>query len=240
MSDSNCKGTDLSQPRSHTMGLTISKEGRDPAESTSSQHKPQYTSAKNIPATPAPSHSSSHEAGHAGKTLALDEGLRTTTKKPGPESPSHSNDQPAERGFSRTRLVARALYHKYNPQIIFENRGSTARDHLASERTFLAYVRTSLALASTGVALVQLFTIADLTSSTTNTPIGEASKRVQKFARPLGVSTIIMALIMLGIGMASLLIAQFNLLTRSEKLSTDIFLSKIHFLEICSLLLVFL
>ena len=32
-----------------------------------------------------------------------------------------------------------------------ENSGSVARDHLASERTFLAYVRTSLVIASTGV-----------------------------------------------------------------------------------------
>lgn len=31
------------------------------------------------------------------------------------------------------------------------NRGSVARDHLASERTFLAYVRTSLGLSSAGV-----------------------------------------------------------------------------------------
>ena len=32
-----------------------------------------------------------------------------------------------------------------------ENSGSVARDHLASERTFLSYVRTSLAIASSGV-----------------------------------------------------------------------------------------
>jgi len=32
-----------------------------------------------------------------------------------------------------------------------ENTGSVARDHLASERTFLAYMRTSLAIASSGV-----------------------------------------------------------------------------------------
>ena len=34
-----------------------------------------------------------------------------------------------------------------------ENSGSVARDHLASERTFLAYMRTSLALASAGVGM---------------------------------------------------------------------------------------
>jgi hypothetical protein len=39
----------------------------------------------------------------------------------------------------------------YHVSLILTNTGSVARDHLASERTFLAYVRTSLALASTGV-----------------------------------------------------------------------------------------
>ena len=36
-------------------------------------------------------------------------------------------------------------------ELRLENSGSVARDHLASERTFLAYVRTSLAIASSGV-----------------------------------------------------------------------------------------
>jgi len=35
--------------------------------------------------------------------------------------------------------------------LTLENSGSVARDHLASERTFLAYMRTSLAFASAGV-----------------------------------------------------------------------------------------
>lgn len=34
---------------------------------------------------------------------------------------------------------------------MLENAGSVARDHLASERTFLAYVRTSLAISMAGV-----------------------------------------------------------------------------------------
>lgn len=37
------------------------------------------------------------------------------------------------------------------------NTGSTARDHLALERTFLASVRTSLTLVSFGIALAQFF-----------------------------------------------------------------------------------
>jgi putative membrane protein len=37
-----------------------------------------------------------------------------------------------------------------------ENQGSTARDHLANERTFLAWVRTGLGIAGLGVALEKL------------------------------------------------------------------------------------
>lgn len=39
----------------------------------------------------------------------------------------------------------------WNPSLTLENTGSVARDHLASERTFLAYIRTSLTIASSGV-----------------------------------------------------------------------------------------
>lgn len=35
--------------------------------------------------------------------------------------------------------------------LVLQNKGNVARDHLASERTYLAYVRTSLACASAGV-----------------------------------------------------------------------------------------
>lgn len=49
---------------------------------------------------------------------------------------------------TRSKRKSREGYHV---SLILTNSGSVARDHLASERTFLAYVRTSLALASTGV-----------------------------------------------------------------------------------------
>ena len=42
-------------------------------------------------------------------------------------------------------------------ELRLENSGSVARDHLASERTFLAYTRTSLAIASSGVGESPLF-----------------------------------------------------------------------------------
>ncbi|KAF8073661.1 hypothetical protein FPV67DRAFT_1478853 [Lyophyllum atratum] len=78
--------------------------------------------------------------------------------------------------------------------LTLENTGSVARDHLASERTFLAYVRTSLAIASSGVALVQLFTVAS--ANLRHSP----EHRLHTYIRPLGAATIVMGLIVLMIG----------------------------------------
>lgn len=66
----------------------------------------------------------------------------------------------------------------------------SARDHLASERTWLAYIRTSLAVSSSGVALVQLFTIA-----ANRNPDGHGlSAHIQTFARPLGATMVLIGL----------------------------------------------
>jgi uncharacterized membrane protein YidH (DUF202 family) len=89
---------------------------------------------------------------------------------------------------------------RYSPSVTLENRGSVARDHLASERTFLAYVRTSLALASTGVALVQLLSIADLNFGLNKVPLSATTRTVHKFAKSVGITAIILALILLVIG----------------------------------------
>ena len=89
---------------------------------------------------------------------------------------------------------------RYSPSMTLENRGSVARDHLASERTFLAYTRTSLALASTGVALVQLFSIADLNFGQNGVPPSATTRTVHRFAKPLGISAIMLGLIILLVG----------------------------------------
>ncbi|KAG6886433.1 hypothetical protein C0995_007854 [Termitomyces sp. Mi166 len=88
--------------------------------------------------------------------------------------------------------LLRGIFH---PTLILENSGSVARDHLASERTFLAYIRTSLLLASTGVALVQLFAVASA-----NVSVSVTLNHVHQFARPLGATLVIFGLVVLAIG----------------------------------------
>lgn len=46
---------------------------------------------------------------------------------------------------------------------ILENTGSTARDHLANERTYLAWMRTSLALFGASLGLLNWTAVADWT-----------------------------------------------------------------------------
>ncbi|KAK0442748.1 uncharacterized protein EV420DRAFT_1278212 [Desarmillaria tabescens] len=70
--------------------------------------------------------------------------------------------------------------------LTLQNSGSVARDHLALERTFLAYIRTSLALASAGVALVQFFSISSIHPG-----------RIQIYVRPIGATTIVLAIVLL-------------------------------------------
>ncbi|KAK0200176.1 hypothetical protein DFS33DRAFT_1266552 [Desarmillaria ectypa] len=84
--------------------------------------------------------------------------------------------------------------------LTLENNGSVARDHLASERTFLAYVRTSLVLASVGVALVQLFSLSSRTTSN-ETTFSPTSGAAHGYARPLGATAVILSLGILGVGM---------------------------------------
>ncbi len=65
-----------------------------------------------------------------------------------------SSSQPkADDAAVQAAAGARAQHMPFNLSLTLRNTGSVARDHLASERTFLAYVRTSLSFASAGVGL---------------------------------------------------------------------------------------
>ncbi|KAL5520047.1 hypothetical protein ACEPAG_1707 [Sanghuangporus baumii] len=105
---------------------------------------------------------------------------------------SEESQNREERKTWQSRIAAQLRSHDYSPYLLLENSGSVARDHLASERTFLAYVRTSLALASAGVALVQLFSVASKS--------GKSNETLFRFARPLGATLVIVGITILLIG----------------------------------------
>ncbi|KAL7417027.1 hypothetical protein BDY24DRAFT_376345 [Mrakia frigida] len=119
-----------------------------------------------------------------------------------------------------------------------ENTGSVARDHLASERTYLAWLRTSLAFCSVGVALTQLFSLTSPLAldpipsppSTTTDPTVQAqleamqlvyrdiltvlskSEGNRRFARPLGGLLIGLGFIILLIGIVRYFTVQSHLI----------------------------
>ncbi|KAF9078530.1 hypothetical protein BDP27DRAFT_1207042 [Rhodocollybia butyracea] len=111
-------------------------------------------------------------------------------------SPSPDIYATNESQSSRTKLEKR-----FKPTLILENCGSVARDHLASERTFLAYSRTSLAIAATGVALVQLLTISIEASGQRPLHLEPTSTQIHKYARPLGAAMVIFSIILLITGL---------------------------------------
>ncbi|KAG9082474.1 hypothetical protein FRC07_014193, partial [Ceratobasidium sp. 392] len=73
-----------------------------------------------------------------------------TSHVQGPSSSGYTQEEEDDDEVVQTDR-ARTWRERLNPQMVLENSGSVARDHLANERTWLAYVRTSLAIASTGV-----------------------------------------------------------------------------------------
>jgi hypothetical protein len=70
----------------------------------------------------------------------------------GPKSMSGARNSHGATALAN-RVGGTSLLTNLNPALVLENSGSVARDHLASERTFLAYVRTSLTIATTGVGI---------------------------------------------------------------------------------------
>ncbi|KAI0671102.1 hypothetical protein C8Q78DRAFT_1079041 [Trametes maxima] len=95
--------------------------------------------------------------------------------------------------------IWRRVVKEWKLLLMLENSGSVARDHLASERTFLAYVRTSLTMSSAGVALVQLFSLSAATAH---------REDLNRFARPLGAVMIAIGLYTLGVGVVRYFLVQ--------------------------------
>lgn len=124
-----------------------------------------------------------------------------------------TDDKTATHGESFLPQTSK-LRHRFSPTIILKNSGSVARDHLASERTFLSYLRTSLALATAGVgtfkrvvkslalifivfkALVQMFGISQTSSHIAN----EGVFPIHKLSHPLGAALVSLGIIVLVFG----------------------------------------
>ncbi|KIK98553.1 hypothetical protein PAXRUDRAFT_134010 [Paxillus rubicundulus Ve08.2h10] len=79
------------------------------------------------------------------------------------------------------------------PSLVLENKGNVARDHLASERTYLAYVRTSLACSGAGVALLRMFTL-------TNDTVSHEGIIGERLGKVLGATMILLGLGILILG----------------------------------------
>ncbi|KAG1879237.1 hypothetical protein F4604DRAFT_1753803 [Suillus subluteus] len=154
-----------------------------------------------------------------GQQISSDDSARTrilSEETPSQREPASSADSQAYISSHNTgkqssprnfREVIGEVTAPLTLSLVLENKGNVARDHLASERTYLAYVRTSLACASAGVALVQLFTL----SSSTNT-YEQGRIDPQSFARPLGATVVLLGLFILIYGLVRYFMTQAALL----------------------------
>ncbi|KAG1797867.1 uncharacterized protein HD556DRAFT_1431075 [Suillus plorans] len=98
----------------------------------------------------------------------------------------------------RFREVINEFAASLTLSLVLENKGNVARDHLASERTYLAYVRTSLACASAGVGETVMYA---------NTH-GQGDIVPQRFARPLGATVVLLGLFILIYGLVRYFMTQ--------------------------------
>lgn len=109
------------------------------------------TDSPDQPSSPAPSPSRSPSLD---QETILSESTSTRPFFNGQDSRERSEDGRGRgkgKGPERRESRWRELLTEWKLLLSLENSGSVARDHLASERTFLAYARTSLTIASTGV-----------------------------------------------------------------------------------------
>ncbi|KAH9850241.1 hypothetical protein C2E23DRAFT_887665 [Lenzites betulinus] len=176
---------------------------------------PELTAPDTAPPSPPPSRGPSRQ--RASKCAALEDPFvdppvsREGSGDPRQESSSTENpffsddeDEPQQgkgkgKGKESEETRWRRCLRERNLTLTLENSGSVARDHLASERTFLAYVRTSLTMSSAGVGLIQLFS---LSASSAH------REDLQHLARPLGSVMVAIGLFTLGIGVVRYFLVQ--------------------------------
>ena len=90
------------------------------------------------------------------KTSCEVSGVQTSSSSSSPQDPVDADVARSSQASSRSRRRRRRnkcleQFKKMSKSMTLENSGSVARDHLASERTFLAYVRTSIGCSTMGV-----------------------------------------------------------------------------------------
>ncbi|ODV98283.1 hypothetical protein PACTADRAFT_48071 [Pachysolen tannophilus NRRL Y-2460] len=114
--------------------------------------------------------------------------LGTTIRKNPRSNNDNNNQQPqqAQPDYDQQLQKKHRFFIWDYGALYLENTGSVARDHLASERTFLSWLRTSLAFASVGVGITQLLRLSE--------------NKIKEFGRPIGLLFLATAMITLVFG----------------------------------------
>ncbi|CAA7257305.1 unnamed protein product [Cyclocybe aegerita] len=148
---------------------------------------------EDIISTPRDARSSSVKQ-HNGHQEASDEQReRTSTYRPAPSIPA-----PA---ISMKRKFIPAGIPAIERSMLFDNPDNVGREHMASERTFLAYMRTGLAIVSAGVIFVQLFAVSNAILLDQDMPPAFTAREIERFARPLGLALIALGFSVVVIGL---------------------------------------